>query len=198
MDVVSFGFVIGLFIALILPAPKSTVILLPDEDGNVGEISISNNTETQTVNTAFAAIEVSGTDSKLAMKLVDADDIQERYKATLAAQPKMVTNYILYFESGTSVLTRDSETKIPAILDDINSRKVFEAYIVGHTDTVGSNDANHRLGMERADIVKKIMQEQYSYKGEIKVTSHGEGSLLIPTADNIDEPKNRRVEIEIH
>jgi len=198
MDVISFGFIIALFFAELIPSPQSTVILLPDEDGNVGEVSITNNNDTQTITTAYAAVQAKGSDSKLALKTVDEKDIQERYQSTIAATPHQVTNYILYFESGSSVLTSTSVEKIPSILDDIRSRKVYEAYVVGHTDTVGSNDANHNLGLQRANIVKDIFKQQFSYQGEILVTSQGEGSLLIPTEDNIDEPKNRRVEIEIH
>jgi len=104
----------------------------------------------------------------------------------------------LYFISGSSNLTAESKLEIPRIIADIQSRKIYEAYIVGHTDTVGADDRNHQLGLERANILKEILASQFSKQDHIQVTSHGEGSLLIPTADNVDEPKNRRVEIEIH
>ena len=33
--------------------------------------------------------------------------------------------------------------------------------------------------------------------GQIEVGSHGESNLLVPTADNVNEPRNRRVEVTV-
>ena len=198
MEYVVFGFIISLFMYSLFPAPSSTVILLPDEDGTVGEVSISNNTDTQIINTAYTSVQVTGADSSIAVEQMAQAQIQEKYKNTLSSKPDEVKNYILYFVSGSSNLTAESKLEIPRIITDIQSRKIYEAYIVGHTDTVGADDQNHQLGLKRANILKEILASQFSKQDHIQVTSHGEGSLLIPTADNVDEPKNRRVEIEIH
>jgi outer membrane protein OmpA-like peptidoglycan-associated protein len=34
-------------------------------------------------------------------------------------------------------------------------------------------------------------------RSAIVVTSHGEATLLVPTADNVNEPRNRRVDITV-
>jgi outer membrane protein OmpA-like peptidoglycan-associated protein len=33
--------------------------------------------------------------------------------------------------------------------------------------------------------------------GSLEITSHGEANLLVPTADNVSEPRNRRVEVTV-
>lgn len=198
MEYVVIGVVFGLFLTLVTGEPKSTVILLPDDDGKVGEVLVSNQTGSQTINTAYTAIQVEGDQATIEVKSVSVELIEDQYQSILEAQPNQVTNYILYFKSGSSELTEASQQELPKIMDDIRSRKIYEAYVIGHTDTVGSFEQNHQLGLKRANLLKQLMEKGFPGTAEIQVNSHGEGNLLIPTADNVDEPKNRRVEIEIH
>jgi len=198
MEYVVFGFIISLFLASLAPEPKSTVILLPDEDGKVGEVSVKNQTDTQTINTAYTAVQVNDSNSAMKIQTLEQEQVQELYQSTLSAKPDRVSNYILYFVSGSSELTEESKLIIPDIISDISSRKIYEVYAVGHTDTVGTDEGNHKLGLERANILKGILEKEFSQKPNIQVTSHGEGSLLVPTADNVNKSENRRVEIEIH
>ena len=190
---------LAMFMLFGFPAPKSTIILIPDADGKVGEVSVSNQSGTQTINTAYTAIEVKDKQSNLnPAKKVDQKQILEQFDYALSSKPDEVKNYILYFISGTSSLTKESESQIPIIIKDLKSRKIYEAYIVGHTDTQGSNELNYKLGLERATTTGQIINTFFSDTQHIQVVSYGEGNLLIPTADNVDEAKNRRVEIEIH
>jgi OmpA-OmpF porin, OOP family len=190
---------LAMFMLFGFPAPKSTIILIPDADGKVGEVSVSNQSGTQTINTAYTAIEVKDKQSDLSpAKKVDQKQILEQFDYALSSKPDEVKNYILYFISGTSSLTKESESQIPLIIKDLKSRKIYEAYIVGHTDTQGSNELNYKLGLERATTTGQIINTFFSDTQHIQVVSYGEGNLLIPTADNVDEAKNRRVEIEIH
>jgi len=197
---ISFAFITSfLFVILVtLPVPNSSVILLPDEDGTVGEISVSNKNSTQILTQAYTSIEVINENSALKSKTVDKSEILEMYQSTLSSKPKEVSNFVLYFQSGSNELTNESTLKIPNIISEIASRKTYNLYVVGHTDTVGSADDNYRLGLKRAAVLKQIVISSMPGNRNIEVSSHGEGNPLVLTKDNVAEEKNRRVEIEIH
>jgi outer membrane protein OmpA-like peptidoglycan-associated protein len=69
--------------------------------------------------------------------------------------------------------------------------------VVGHTDTVGSEADNAALAMQRAETVRDLLVKDGLDPKMIEVDSHGEKNLLIPTPDNTDEPRNRRVEVTV-
>ena len=69
--------------------------------------------------------------------------------------------------------------------------------VVGHTDTAGSATANIGLGLRRAEVVRMRLVEAGVDRSAIVVTSHGEATPLVPTADDVTEPKNRRVDITV-
>jgi outer membrane protein OmpA-like peptidoglycan-associated protein len=77
--------------------------------------------------------------------------------------------------------------------------------VVGHTDTSGEEKHNLELGRKRADSVKKALEMALAPKQggaaasvEWSVRSAGESEPLIPTGDNKQEPRNRRVEIRVY
>ena len=66
-------------------------------------------------------------------------------------------------------------------------------YILGHTDTVGANASNRTLSFNRA----KSIGGSFRRKGvriPILYDGFGEDALLVQTADETDEPKNRRAD----
>jgi outer membrane protein OmpA-like peptidoglycan-associated protein len=69
--------------------------------------------------------------------------------------------------------------------------------VVGHTDTTGSRERNFELGMKRANTVRLLLIEIGLDSSAIQLASHGEAEPLVATADDVFEPRNRRVEITI-
>ena len=69
--------------------------------------------------------------------------------------------------------------------------------VIGHTDTTGAGLSNVELGLKRANSVRNLLVEARLNPALIEVTSHGEADLLVPTGDDVAEPRNRRVEITI-
>jgi outer membrane protein OmpA-like peptidoglycan-associated protein len=49
--------------------------------------------------------------------------------------------------------------------------------------------------MERAEAMRMILENLGVAKDIIQVSSHGEGNPLVPTEDEVSEPRNRRVEV---
>jgi peptidoglycan-associated lipoprotein len=69
--------------------------------------------------------------------------------------------------------------------------------VIGHTDTTGTSAGNFELGLRRANAIRSRLVEAGVDRTLIDVTSHGEADLLVKTADDVADPRNRRVEITI-
>lgn len=177
---------------------KTQVVLLPEADGSVGKLSVTAGGETVVLETAYDSAEAVDLE-KPAQKtgVLDEAEVKARFARALAAQPLPPVRYILNFEFGTAVLTKASEAMIPEILESINKRKIVEISVSGHTDRVGTAAVNKKLAAVRAEQMAKILMENGVPESSIVVESHGEGNPLVPTADGVAEPKNRRVEVVI-
>jgi outer membrane protein OmpA-like peptidoglycan-associated protein len=67
-------------------------------------------------------------------------------------------------------------------------------YILGHTDTVGSNEDNMVLSRNRANSIARYFKERGGITLPILACGFGETRLAVTTADNVDEPRNRRAQ----
>ncbi len=64
-------------------------------------------------------------------------------------------------------------------------------YVAGYTDTVGNPSENIKLSGERARAIGQWFRKQ-NLKIDIHTQGFGESVLAVQTADNVDEPRNRR------
>ena len=70
--------------------------------------------------------------------------------------------------------------------------------IEGHTDSVGSPTLNERLGLERAEAVKRYLYEQHSIPlHKMNVISFGETKPVAPNGTRDGRAQNRRVVIKV-
>jgi outer membrane protein OmpA-like peptidoglycan-associated protein len=66
-------------------------------------------------------------------------------------------------------------------------------FVAGHTDTVGAAGYNLRLSRLRAQSIAKWFRQR-GLKIPIAYEGFGESALLVKTADEVDEPRNRRAD----
>jgi outer membrane protein OmpA-like peptidoglycan-associated protein len=70
--------------------------------------------------------------------------------------------------------------------------------IEGHTDNVGTADINERIGMERAEAVKRYLYEQHQVPlHKMNVISYGETKPIAPNNNRDGRAQNRRVVIKV-
>jgi outer membrane protein OmpA-like peptidoglycan-associated protein len=69
--------------------------------------------------------------------------------------------------------------------------------VIGHTDSVGTLEANDALSLRRAATVRALLVTQGVAESSIEVAGRGEREPLVPVGDEVAEPKNRRVEINL-
>lgn len=104
----------------------------------------------------------------------------------------------VYFNNDTTDLTDESKAKIDAIYNDILTYPAAEILVVGHTDTQASDAYNLALSKRRAELIRQNLIEVGIDPEIITTQGRGETDLLVPTADNVSEVRNRRVVIDVH
>jgi len=187
-------------VVLVLSAcgTRSLVVLIPDPDGNVGQLVVANESGQRVLNEANQSVRVKDRKTPPGeVTKLNPDEIRSVFADALAAQPPQPARFILYFVHDSTELTRESKSLIPQVIQTILKRGSVDIVISGHTDTVGTEAYNYTLGLDRAKAVYDILLANGVAAAGISVTSHGEGNPLIKTADSVAEPKNRRVEIVI-
>ena len=192
-----FLFVGMLFLVSCASGPKTTVILLPDQEGNTGAVVVKNGADSITLNEPYATTLVSDEKSNLNQSAVQKNEVQEGYKKLLAIEPLKPVSFLLYFEFGSDRLKPESKALIPEVIRVAKEREPSEISIIGHSDTQGNERYNYKLALDRALVVKKYLEETQVKLQGLSVTSHGENDPLVVTKDNVSEEKNRRVEIMI-
>ncbi len=180
------------------PSPDTLIVLMPNLDGSVGRVDVGNAAGTQTLSGIRQA---TGANTIGAMPVapfeVSSRDVQEIFADALGVQPPTPDIFLLYFETGGAGLTPSSSALLPKIAFAVKGRAVPDVSVVGHTDRVGRNDVNVPLSLERATGVRDALVAVGVDAALIEVSSHGEDNPLVPTQDEIAEPRNRRVEVTI-
>ena len=179
--------------------PKNLFVLLPEDDGTVGSIAVSNAQGEQVLAAAGQAtgLDAAGAAPQEPFSL-EQDRITRLFGDVLDAQPEEPVKFLLYFRTGTATLTAESDAQIPDILAVIARRKVKpQISVVGHTDRVGRAEDNARLALGRAEAVREILFSYGIDESVVELSSHGENNPVVPTADEVAEPRNRRVEVTV-
>jgi len=179
-------------------SPKNVVVLVPDPDGSVGRITVANaagSVEIDAANESTAIRDAKTAPSPPAQ--MEKKDIDQLFSEALAIQPQPPVHFILYFEKDSTQLRPSSVTMLTDILSTIQARQSEHISVVGHSDTLGEKAYNLSLSMRRATAVKQRLVQKGIDAARIDITSHGEENPLVKTADNVSNPKNRRVEVVI-
>jgi outer membrane protein OmpA-like peptidoglycan-associated protein len=179
------------------PAPKQNLfVLLPEADGKVGGIVVSNSAGSQEIRQANMAVRVERADVAPAAPVqMSQQDVQRVFGSALTALPAEQLSSLLYFDEGRDELTAQSTASLTALVASIRDRKSTDVSVVGHTDTTGTSSSNNQLGLRRAQRVADILKSMGIDAAVLSIESHGETDLLVRTADGVAEPRNRRVEV---
>jgi outer membrane protein OmpA-like peptidoglycan-associated protein len=180
------------------PAPSrdDVFVVVPDADGRAGKVVIVQDGREIVLDAPYATARTVPA-GRLERGTLSASDVDRMFGATLAAQPPAPMAVRLYFVEGKEEFTQESAHALRSVLDEIKRRPDPEVVVVGHTDSVGGVAANDRLSLQRAERVRQELVRIGLPAGSISVAGRGERELLVPTADGVAEPRNRRVEITV-
>jgi OOP family OmpA-OmpF porin len=113
--------------------------------------------------------------------------------------PPAVTppSFMVFFDWDRSNLSQQALTTIQQAANAFKTKGNARITATGHTDTSGPESYNMALSLRRANAVKDALVRDGVPAQAITVIGMGEKGLLVPTADGVREPQNRRVEIVI-
>ena len=170
-----------------------TVVLLPEKDGGDTAVTVRQGDKEVVLDSPYAAARQ--TTSGPRAYTSSPQEVEAQFGAALAAQPGRPTSFTLYFVEGSDQFTEASQQVLASVLAEIAKQPVPDIVVVGHTDSVGSAAANDALALRRAEVVRAMLIGQGYAAASIAAVGRGERELLVPTPDNVAEPRNRRVEI---
>ena len=101
------------------------------------------------------------------------------------------------FDDRLQGVSWDGSGALSAIASVVQEYDRTAIQIGGYTDTTGSAQSNQRVSDSRAKIVADVLARDGVPPGRISARGYGETHLLVPTGDNVNQPRNRRVEIRI-
>ncbi len=186
---------VAAFILLSTPGkPADEVTLLPGPDGRPsGVVVVEREGGRHVLDQSYAA----SRSGEAGVGRTTEQEVRARFGPVLNALPARPATFFLHFVSGKDELTEASRGELPKILAEIKRRPVPDVAVIAHTDTVGEHDDNDRLSGQRAERVKTFLVEIGIPAARIQASGRGEREPLVTTADNTDEPRNRRVEISV-
>ena len=180
----------------------STVTLLNGEGANpVGAVAIINpktGDDVRVIDAAGTAVTVDG--ARTSVRSTDAAAAEARYAALLAGLPDPPVRFILYFPEGSTNITLASVPAREALFAEIKRRGAgVSVQIEGHTDRVGDAADNVRLSKQRADAARDMLVGLGLDTDITRTVGRGERAPLLghATADNVEDPANRRVEVVV-
>lgn len=104
------------------------------------------------------------------------------------------------FSFGFNDAELNDEAKV--FLDDIikllNSNNKLFMEVIGHTDNIGTSQANKKVSLMRSQAVIDYLVEQGINPKRLKVTGKGATEPLVPNDSEANRSKNRRVEFIIY
>ncbi len=180
-------------------AKRDQIVLLPDPEGKGGVITVTTQGGSQILDKPGYGIEVTDPNKPPSTpQPVNEKEITDVFGPALSAQPDPVNRFILfilYFEHDATKLTHESKDSLLEVLRTIKTRKPNEVYVVGHTDLVGKEAYNIGLSSRRANFVRDLLVSSGIKPNSLFITFYGKARPLVPTKDEVPEPRNRRVEV---
>ena len=178
------------------PVRDDLVVLLPDQDGKKGALSVTHGGTERVLSAPYAAARIKE-EGRLETGASTPDEVKRTFGEALAAQPPRPVSFLLYFLEGKDTLTPESQQVVQQVFAEIARRPSPEIVIIGHTDRVGSVPTNDALSLRRAQKVRDDLVKLGIPADRMQVAGRGEREPLVPTEDEVAEPRNRRVEISV-
>lgn len=176
----------------------TTVVLIPDAGGKVGQVALTTKAGSTVLTKANESAQAAKAERRptQAVQLSDKK-INDMFAETLAKEPMPPEHFRFYFATGKADLLAEADADLAKAKTAIEVRKSCDLSVIGHSDRVGDNKLNRGISIKRAETVALALTNTGVAKNCMDIRYYGENDPAIPTADNVDEPRNRRVEVEI-
>ena len=133
-----------------------------------------------------------------------AEAVNGRADAIEKASRRLVYEVVLSedkgnFKFGKATMPDEAKAEIDTLVQQLKAEpKGAYIEIEGHTDSAGTPDGNYKLGLERAENVKRYLYEQHQVPlHKINVISYGEDKPVAPNNTRDGRAQNRRVVVKV-
>lgn len=106
-------------------------------------------------------------------------------------------NSSLMFPSGQATLQPDAHAHLDVLAMSLEENPESEVVLIGHTDNVGSAEANKRLSEQRAEAVAAYLTDKGIGRERLETEGLGESEPIADNAMAEGRAQNRRVEVVI-
>jgi outer membrane protein OmpA-like peptidoglycan-associated protein len=174
------------------------VVVVPSADGHVGTVIVERGGKQVVLNQAFAVSRiVDGGPPVAAERMSGVDAVRAEFAIALGSLPDRPKSFLVYFLEGTDEFTEESGVEFGKIQSELRERDAPDVVVIGHTDRVGNLQYNDRLSLQRAERVRGELIRLGIPERRVRIAGRGEREPLVATDDEIPEPRNRRVEINV-
>jgi outer membrane protein OmpA-like peptidoglycan-associated protein len=103
------------------------------------------------------------------------------------------------FKFGKTALPDEAKQKLDEMVAHIKQDpKNIYLEIEGHTDNIGAAETNEKIGLQRAEAVKRYLYEQYQIPlHKMNVISYGKDKPVAPNKTKAGRAQNRRVVVKV-
>ncbi len=147
-------------------------------------------------------IAVKAADASYELTIVEKGAMEQEVVADAAAMGNDINAtghaavYGIYFDTGKSTIKPESDAAIAEIAKLLNKNSSMKIYVVGHTDNIGSFDANMKLSKDRADaVLKTLVSNHHIAAARLKAVGIGQAAPVASNKTEDGKAKNRRVEL---
>ena len=177
--------------------PRDVVVLLPQEDGKVGKVIVSNAGGVAELDRPLSAVATRRQARPGKVFAATAADLEAEFGGALAALPPAPLHYFIYFANERTDPKPASRPVFAAAVAAAKSRSYASISIVGHADTTGPETGNVVLAERRAEKIRDRLIAKGIPRDAIDVAYRGSADPRIPSAPGVPQPLNRRVEITV-
>ena len=98
------------------------------------------------------------------------------------------------FKTAKYDLSPEATARLDAFVEKLktDNRNVY-VEVQGHTDSTGAKDFNYKLGEERAEAVRRYLNQHGVALNRISTISYGPDAPVAPNNDKVGRQANRRV-----
>jgi outer membrane protein OmpA-like peptidoglycan-associated protein len=177
--------------------PDNVVVLIPDDDGLVGKVTVSNAAGQVRLDQPMQGTGLESGAAPTQPFIVSQTDFADAFARTMSALPEKPLVFIIYFRLDAAEIAPESGSALASAIAAAKVRRNADVSVIGHTDASGSEAYNLALSLRRAETVRGALTAAGIPASIIDVAYHGANDPLIPTASGAIEPRNRRVEVTI-
>jgi len=164
-------------------------------EGRIGEVdqkAQAANDAATAANSAAAAANRVGTEAGAKADSIDKASKRLVYEVVLSEDQGN-------FKFGKTALPDEAKQKLDEMVAHIKQDpKNIYLEIEGHTDNIGAAETNEKIGLQRAEAVKRYLYEQYQIPlHKMNVISYGKDKPVAPNKTKAGRAQNRRVVVKV-